>query len=436
MSEKGLLFLVAGIWVFIFLIQKQYRRNLLVISILGFIVGWHGLNISPGFVIYPTELLIWFGFLIYLLSRKNRRSDVRPPKPTFWEIALALLAVTGGFTALIYNHPLFNDLAFLKSFLVFIPMLVLFRGWISNKQQIVFFARTLVYAGTIISILGLMERYIPAISTLFSNFIPVSMETRYNFGFDSFVNLAAFSFWGTPVVSVLLVLFTGLAVFLPKPNIRWQKIIWFLTPPLLTLAIISTGYRSAWLGLIVVIVLGVVFNPGQSLPWLVLAIPVSFVLFSSAFIDRLKTVFYLPAFQDPTFITRYSALQNGLQTIKDNLLLGVGWGSPTTFNDWVNLGVAIGGIGLMVFAIWYGLLLINLLKYARKTMEKDNYFLCMSFFTALGGYSIAMFSGAMSQVFPIMTGFWFIFCLGWRLIEISREEEVINGKVVSATSNI
>lgn len=436
MGEKVFWFLLGGILVLIFLFQKQYRWNLLTISILGFIAGWRGIHISAGVTIYPTEFFIWLGFLIYLLGRTSRLGGVNQPKPSFFEVAVALLALIGGITALIYAHPLSEILDPLKSFIVFIPMLVLFRSWIRNKQQIVFFARMLVYAGTIISILGLMERYIPAISALFPNFSASPIETRYNFGFDSYVNLAAFSFWGTPVVSTLLVLFTGLAVFVPKPNIRWQKIIWFLTAPLLTLAIISTGYRSAWLGLILVLILGVVFNPWQILPWLVLVIPASFVLFSSAFLDRLKTVLSIPALLDPTFETRYSAMQNGLQTIKLNFIFGIGWGSPTTFNDWVNIGVALGLIGLLAFAIWYGLLLINLLKFVRKTHGRDNFLICMSFFTPLAGYSLVMLSGAMSQVFPIMTGFWFVFCLGWRLVEILKEEEFINGKAVSLATDL
>jgi hypothetical protein len=48
--------------------------------------------------------------------------------------------------------------------------------------------------------------------------------------------------------------------------------------------------------------------------------------------------------------------------------------------------------------------------------------LLLAFAASLLGYGVSMVSGAMTQVFPIMTGFWFVFCLGWRFVEISTNE--------------
>ncbi len=428
--------LLGGIVVFIFLLQKQYRRNLLIISILGFLTGWRGWDISSSFIIYPTELFLWSGFLMYLLDRIIKHSDGHRPKPMFLEITLAMLAILSVITSQYYGRQLLDVLFILKSFLVFIPMLVLFRNWIQDKREIAFYARMFVYVGTIISVLGLLERYVPAIASLFSQYMPKPIETRYNFEFGSVIDLAAFSSWGTPVVSTLLVLFAGLSVFIPKSEISWQRTVRFFASPVLILGIISTGYRSAWLGLALVIVLSIVLNRERVFSWLVLAIPGIFVLFSSVYLDRLKTLFFIANSKDPTIITRSTTLQRGLHTIQTNWLFGTGWNSPTAFNDWVNLGVAMGVFGLLVFAIWYGLLLAKLIRFAIRSKEKEDYSLYMAFFAALAGYSIAMISGAMSQVLPIMTGFWFVFCLGWRLIEISQQEELINGKAVRVITHL
>lgn len=428
--------LLGTIVVFIFLQQKQYRQNLLTISILGFLTGWRGLHILPSFIIYPTELFIWLGLLIYLVDQRIKSSNTKQSKPVFWSFALAFWGLSSGILSVLYGQPLLDILIPLKSFLVFIPMLILFRNWIQDKSQIISYARTLVYVGIVISVLGLLERYVPAISSMFSKYMPAPIETRYNFELGSAISLAAFSSWGTPVVSTLLVLFVGLAVFMPKPQVGWQKIIGFLALPVLILAIISTGYRSAWLGLVLVIVLSILFNREQVFSWLVLVIPGIVVFFSSAYLDRLKTLFFITNAKDPTIITRSLALQQGLVTIQTNWLFGTGWNSPTTFNDWVNIGVRMGILGLFAFAIWYGLLLYKLIKYAKKSKEREGKLLYMAFFAALSGYSIAMVSGAMSQVFPIMTGFWFVFCLAWRLTEISEQEKQVDGKIVRVVAHL
>ena len=426
--------LIGGICVLIFLQRKQYRRNLLVISILGLLTGWRGIDFSPSFVIYPTELFIWLGFLIYLLDRLIRKQidENNQSKPMVLETFLVVFAILGGIVSQFYSRPILIALAPLKTFLIFIPMLVLFRSWIQDKDQITYYARLLVYVGCIISILGLVERYIPLVASFLSKYMPTPVETRYNFEFASTIELAAFSSWGTPVVATLLVLLAGLAAFIPKPETGWFKNMWFLSLPILTLAIIATGYRSAWLGLSLVVLLGMVFSGRQFLPLLVLTLPAIFVLFSSEYIDRFRTVFFIENSHDTSFIIRSLALQNGLHVMQTNFFLGIGWGSATSFNDWVNLGIAMGGIGLLIFAVWYGVLLMNLFRYARKTRDS----IYMSFFAALAGYTIAMISGAMTQVFPIMTGFWFVFCLAWRLIEISKKEESENVKALGFNTNL
>ena len=435
-SEKLVWVLLGGICILIFMLQKQFRRNLLIISILGFLTGWRGINISSSFIVYPTELFLWLGLLVFLIDQLSGRMDVHPPRPMLLEIILLVFAVLGGITALFFGRPLLDILATLKSFLVFIPMLVLFRSWIQDKHQVVFYARLLIVVGMIISMLGLLERYVPQIAAIFPNYMYAPTENRINFEFGTAIQLAGFSSWGTPVVSTLLVLLSGLAIFIPKPQKGWQKYGWFFVLPVLILGIISSGYRSAWLGLVPVIILGMVLNGVQVLPWIASATAGSLVLFSSTFIDRFRTVLFVKNSRDPSVLTRSLALQNGLLTIKSNFFFGTGWNSPTAFNDWINVGVYMGGLGLLVFVTWYGWLLIKLFGFARKAKSTDAFLLHMSFITALVGYSIAMFSGAMSQIFPIMTGFWFVFCLGWRLVEISHEEELINGEAVSLATNL
>ena len=424
--------LLGGIVVFILLQHIQYRQNILMISILGLLLGWRGIDFSDSFVIYPTELFIWVGFVVYLMDNLTKRNTKKNKKYTganFFEIALALLAITGAGTALSFGRSFLDVLFPLKSFLVFIPMLVLFRNWIEDKQQIAFYARTLVYVGVIISVLGLLERYIPQIAGLIPIYTPgSSVEIRYNFEFGSRIELAGFSAWGTPVVSTLLVMCAGLASLMPAPDNGRQKYILFFSFPILVLGIIAAGYRSSWLGLIVILFLLAFYNRPKLFSWSVYLVSGIIFLFSSVYLDRLKTLSFISNPQDPSFIRRSLALQNGWEAIINHPILGTGWGSPTAFNDWANIGVSMGLPGLFVFAGGYVWLLYRLFQYAAKAKEQNEQFLHLAFAGALLGYAIAMVSGAMSQVFPIMTGFWFVFCLSYRLVEISSyEEQKTNG---------
>ena len=431
------LILFGCIGIFLFLQRAQYRRNLLVISIFGFVLGWRGIDFSPSFIVYPTELFIWFGFIILLADQLIHGNIDRRLELTRFEVLLAILSLVGVITALGYGRPWLEILFPFKSFLVFVPMMMLFRSWIHEKEEVYAYVKVLVVVGVIISALGLIERYVPAIAALSPSIMPGKTESRYNFEFGSKVELAGFNAWGTPVVSTLLVLLTGLAAFHPLSQRRWSRYLQSLILAVLILAIIAAGYRSAWLGLSLIILLVILFNRAQilaSLPWV---IPGVVYLFSSAYLDRLKTLLYVfGSSQDPSLIRRSAALRTGLDILREHPLFGTGWGASTSFNDWVNIGVAIGMPGLLILVLGYGWLLLMLMRYARTSKKAEDRSLHLAFFVALSAYAIAMISGAMSQVFPIMTGFWFVFCLANRLREISSSEETAHGEAVRATANL
>jgi hypothetical protein len=238
------------------------------------------------------------------------------------------------------------------------------------------------------------------------------------------------------VVSTFLVLLAGLAAFNPLTKQPWSRVLQPLVLGILFLAIVAAGYRSAWLGLGLVIVSVTLFNRSQILLSLPIIMPGVVYLFSSAYLDRLKTITYVfGSSQDPSILRRSLALRSGVETIREHLLFGTGWGSPTSFNDWINVGVAMGLPGLLVLAFGYAWLLVTLWEHARMSHVKEDRFLHLAFVVALAAYAIAMISGAMSQVFPIMTGFWFVFCLANRLREISSEEHA-HGEAIGAVANL
>ncbi len=419
MNWTGVLWLFLGsMWVLAYLQETKYRRNLIIISIFGFLLGWRGLGLSPSFYIYPTELFFWMAFAISLTEHQKK---VGREHFGFIEIALLALSLQGIITALFYDRNWASVLSVFKSFIVFIPILFVLRRWVHNTSQLYLYSRSVVYVGIIIAVSGLVERFVPSAYSFLPEEYQISL-IRYNFEFGSEVELSGFRLWGTPVVSVLLVLCAGMAAFLPPSPKGAYRYLDLLALPIITLGIIASGYRSAWLGLAVVLALLLFFLPRRGIVVLTISAIPAILLFPISYLDRLRTVFYLTHAQDPTFITRSNALQTGLRTLQTHFFLGTGWSSPTAFNDWVNVGVFIGGIGLLVFVAWYIRILSGLSRLTfRREFEQRN--LALAYLASLTGNAISMVSGAMSQVFPIMTAFWLVFCLACRFIEISRTGE-------------
>lgn len=427
--------LLGSITIFVFLLQKSYRRNLLVVSILGLLLGWRGIDFKSAFIIYPTELFVWVGLLIYLTDQilhKKLISDLN-----WFSALLFLFAMIGVVVSWNYRQSWLSVLNSLKSFLVFLPMMILFRGWIRGKSEILLYAKCLVIVGAVISAIGLLERYVPQIGSLLPSVLSSTAEIRYNFDVGGSIELAAFNFWGTPVISAILALLSGLAAILPSENSGWTKFGWLMMFPVIVLGVIASGYRSAWLGLLPIFLLMLFVNRSQIWTLLIGIVPGSVYLFSSAYVDRFQTILQMiqGSSHDPTFIRRSAALQVSLQSLWNHPLWGVGWNSPTAFNDWVNVGLWTGLPGLLIFMVGYGWLLFSLYRLAQKATERQDRLLLWAFFSALAGYAVVMFSGAMSQVFPLMTAFWFVFCLAWRLVEISSQEKIKNGKIVSPAAN-
>lgn len=426
--------LLAGNAIFVFLQRAEYRRNLIVISILGFLTGWRGLDFSPSFIVYPTELFFWLALVVSIIEKQQRSQTMHLG---FLEASLFFFSLQGIVVARIYQREWLNLLAIFKSFIVFIPMLLVLRRWLQDIAQILLYVRVIVYIGMLIAISGLLERFYPSVVS----FLPVLPQTitRYNYEFRTAIELSGYNLWGTPVVSVFLVLCAGLAAFLPSSLNRVGRYIDYLAFPVIALGIVASGYRSAWLGLAVILVLLLFLHPKRAGVMLGLVAIPAIYLFSDSYLDRLRTILYITHSQDPTFVTRSNALQNGLTTIQNHFLLGTGWNSPTAFNDWVNVGVAIGAIGLLFFVGWYVHILARLSKRSLTHRSKE-YNLSIAFLASLIGNAISMISGAMFHVFPIMTAFWLVFCLACRFTEISQPEKEIahehESKIICSTSHL
>ena len=145
------------------------------------------------------------------------------------------------------------------------------------------------------------------------------------------------------------------------------------------------------------------------------------------FINRFHTILLLEQSGDQTILRRLSALDKSIQSVLHSPLWGTGWGSPTPYNDWLYVAVSMGIPALVIFAYWYLELLRKLSRTMRPSVslrKGSDSQLGIGFLAGLVGFAVSMFSGAMTNVTPLATSFWLIFCLALRFTELENKVDL------------
>jgi len=255
-KENGarILLLTTGlVFGFLLIITKGFERNVLIIASCSLILGWRGLSLTSQFSIYPTEAILWLGVIVYFargITIAREKLDIRIP---WYSFVLALFALSSIFVALTRGQSIGWALIEMKAFLIFIPALILFRAWINTISQLRFYLVLFLFSGVIIAGMGIAERYIPFLSSALPQLFPTPINVRSNFLAGGEVELANFSSWGGPIVSTILVTLLGAWTGVMRISKGISKWLWTLAGGVLVFAVIITGYRSAWIGLFVML---------------------------------------------------------------------------------------------------------------------------------------------------------------------------------------
>ena len=425
----GFMVILGAILLGVFLLGQQGHRNLLLACIAGLILGWRSLHIlSFRVYIYPSELLIWVGFAVYLLDTVHIKKLQPLPRLPRYAKLLAIFTLLGLVVAAMNDKPLESALDQAKSFFIFVPLIFLFQGWIKSVADIYLYVRTLVVVGFTIAGFGLLEYFVPVISGLVANLqhSPTDYEyLRFNYQSGDWIRLSPFNIWGTPVVAVALVPVVGLlyVVFLRVKGV--QKWLWACMGLIIVTGIILSGYRSAWLGLLVMAIV-MLFLDRKSAVVVWLSGIILILYLPARFITHFYSILAFVETRDHSILVRFTRLREGLQSILHHPLLGSGWSTRAVFNDWVYIAVALGLPALIIFIIWYSRLIQKLIGVFRRsilTFNRLDRILAGGFLLGLTGYAVSMISGAMSQVRPLMTAFWIFFCLAWRFVELIGDVE-------------
>lgn len=414
-------------------LNQNLFRNLIMSACIGLVIGWRSIHFfSYQIYFFPAELIIWIGFAADLggiVSRENTQYFSHLPRSA---LLLALFTLIGLVVAGIHHATLLeNAIDEAKSFIIFIPLIILLQRWVRSIADISRLARTLIVAGFLIAVSGLLEYFVPSVAKLAANLLhQKSIEYyRANFQGSELVRLSPYYFWGgASVVAVALVPLVGLLTAVVGQTKSLRKWFWACMSIILVGGIIVSGYRSAWLGLLITVFVMLFLD--RKYIWAVLLTGIPFIRFLPiGFIERFNTILNINKASDTSLITRTAKIHIGIKSVIDHPLWGTGWASPAVYNDWLYLTVALGLPALIILATWYGRLLVqlfNIFYNSTDSVRRQERLLAAGFLIGLSGNAVCMISGAMVQVRPLITSFWIIFCLAWRFVELA-------GPIVTST---
>jgi len=416
--------------------SKDAIRSLLALAAGMIVLGWRAAWITPQFGFFPAEVLVWFGALLMLARRHLaplNQGSTHIPRPA---VGLVFLTISGVLVAILNSNPLGYALLEAKAFVVFLPILIIVLNVIDYPYDIVFFVKIIIASGTVISLVGLLEFIDPSISSRLPWLFTFPNYYRVNFPGGDPVHLASFSAWGGPIVATGLVLTTGLWVGWFANAFQRPTLVWKLAGFLNIFGIVISGYRSAWLGLVVVLALSFFLSRRGSviIGGTFLAI---FYFLPEGFLERVRWIPRIAETQEHSAVVRLDMSREGVEVMLRSPL-GTGWASTAlpmyVHNDWLHVGVSIGLFAFVLFLVWYISTLFRLWGLARVTSaDQPAGWLPNAFLVSLAGYAAAMFSGAMGQVPPLMTQFWIVFCLAYRLTHLGSCYGLSGPKVVSGS---
>jgi hypothetical protein len=415
-----ILYLVVIQGVVLALRSEKYTRVILILSFAGLVVGWRGVPLWTELRFYAAEVFIWSGFAASVVIPTRRT-----PGPSREQgSALPLLLVVASIVGIAVGFSNGNDpemiLGQAKSMLVFVPALFLFRRWLNSERDILACATTVVIAATVISSLGLFEFFFPELSQRMTWLFPNPVYIRANFGGSGEIALSGFSSWGTPVVGVMLVPAFGFWIAMRHLVPVKFRAVSYAAASIIVVGILLSGYRSAWGGLIGIVAL-LVFFDRKLVAAALLGGVLLFTVLPQGFVDRLTTMWLLGESGDTSLLRREYILDVVATSVKENPVLGIGWGAFNTYNDYASLAVMLGIPALLIFSTWYTSVIRRTWIIARRfaaVARPRGSINPVGFLAALVGYLFCMMSGAMTFVQPLMLNFWLLFCLVLRYTEI------------------
>jgi hypothetical protein len=410
-----------------FIAGRRVWEPLFFFWILTFALGYRTFHVTSNLSIHPSEVIMWLLFVSLLGTAMVRH-----------KIPHGILPILGWFFVAIYPLGLVRafqngippdvQLADLLPMLVLVPIFAFTREMVTAESSPRIWRTIgglLTVVAFYISFLGVLEYYFPSVIAPFHGFFSESLESISEEGFVR----ASFSFWGSPVVSNILVL------ILPMLFVQfywWKRVearLFLLGTVLVTfLAIYISGYRSVWFLSIGEIFL--YFLLRRSGKWLGLVTGALAVVAVTAPVvaqDRVLALLQEGFMSDSSAVKRLQRAVKALMMIRQSPLTGSGWGSTGWIHsDLLQIGAQLGVIALLVFVVWYIVTVTHIFGVYRSAKEPWIWEESIGLLTVLAGFIVVLALQAVIVLSQLIIPVWLLFALADILPRIAKNWKAEN----------
>lgn len=388
--------------------------------ILTFAVGYRTIHLNSVVSIHPSEVLIWLLFASVLSHKMTLHQTGYSvlPRIAWLFAAFWLIGIVRAFQV---HVPVNWIIQGLLPVLAVIPTFMLVKEQVDSPSRWRTVGALLTVVTFYISFLGVLEYFVPSAVAPFHDFFPKPVAGTTVEGFDR----AGFSFWGSPVVTQILVL------FLPLLLAQWnwwrtsaKRVFLVATIAFTLIAIYIAGYRTVWFVTIFEILLYFwLRGNGRALIGTVLGLVVLGATLPPVARERVLRVLIEGYASDSSAVNRLQRIDAAWQSFQSQPLFGYGWGSTQfVHNDILQMAVTLGGIAIVLFILWYGYTVLKVWRVYRSPVEPWVREVAVALLTFLPGFLIMLFTQALINVAQLIIPLWFIFALSDRLPDFQQSQ--------------
>lgn len=386
------------------------------VCVAAFAFGQRTLHIGSQIRITPAEAIAWLLFLFLLFYARLSGLPVRSKLPLSAKVlaALALLAI---FTSYLRYGDFQLGIAYGKLILLLIPAFYVAHNLVESPAQVKMIARILSVVLVVLSFLGVAEYFRLGFIDYLPGFFTVPGPIAGQEGFARAVG----SFWGGPMLSAFLVLLFPLSLaHLASVKNPFMRILFVAGLLLSVWFIYSAGHRGIWMAFLVSLLVYAYFSGARRLVAVVILVAIAVQFLPTEFFDRIEGLY--GAHMDSSSAKRYGRALDAVAIALANPL-GAGWGATgLVHSDFLQVAGDCGIPALAAWLLFYWWAIKRLKNQIRLTTDGIEKRYMIGFAAAIAGFFIAFLTEAYFNLPEYWTPFWFVFALGARMVDLSREK--------------
>ena len=425
LTTKALVVLCAGA-LMLWLLWHGKTEALYLVAIASFAVGHRSIYVGQKSFFVPSELIAWTLALVLLGQHAlaGRAPFVPLPKPILFLVVWCLAALVWTPNVLVHWDPV---LAMIKLWILALPVFYATANLIARLEQFQTIFRILILVALYMSVLEIVEFKLPEIAVHFPWFFNLklaALDTQQGF-VRSYM-----SFWGHPSGVIIVgwgILAAADEVFHGK-EFLW-KVLAIGTMALGIVTVYYAGQRVTWIGLAIALSVFVVLSKKRS--------AVLFLFCAPVIASLLPTNFWLRFFSalpfssgfgvDTSNLNRLNRYKFALVKVKNNPLLGAGFGDDLVVNEFLSFAAHVGLPAAVAFIAFLVQLLIRLwrtytLPFLSASKRYSRLFLAL-FITWLFDLNLHPVLG----VPPLAAPYWFMLALAWQLTNLALKSGPLAG---------